>query len=230
MARYKWFDVKTSKSASFIRTRMEAERYSDGGSEGFLVEVATPDRVRATFVERISSHETIVDPLGRQEEVQLIEYRSHHFTIGAGRIGFEVRNGVRTQSRLISKLLEICDYDLTIIPLNVDPFLWASRFQAIANMRGRIDKLQVGSVRVAEGTVAQVAVKGPGNVQAAVDKLLGETQDFEVERVTLRLDSPKTAILFQRGASATITAEDEADLLEHVRAGLIDAGASINAG
>ncbi|EJN05349.1 hypothetical protein [Phyllobacterium sp. YR531] len=211
--------MSSSNSIREFGDRLQALRYVDGADEGFLVEQAGPIRIQATFVERIQRTEAVIDPFGREEKFELVEYRKSEFSISEGPTGFEIKDAGRGSSRLISKLLEAVNFDFTISPIAVDPLVWAAKFQEHADRRGLIDKVQIGSIRIGQGAVAQLLVKGTVDVAAAATKFVGEFA-YEIERVQLRLAAKQGSIVFLATGAVSITSYIEKDWLGPIRSSL----------
>ncbi|MCM2438473.1 hypothetical protein HGO34_01920 [Agrobacterium vitis] len=214
--RVRWYGLRTELRTNVIAAHLKKMPYRDGSPDGFVVEQLRPNFIDACLIQRLqTTHETI-DPFGHQEKFELVEYLRTHFRISPDTSSLELRDPGRTGSRLISRLMEALNHRFSIEETSIDPLAWATRFREIVGVYGSIERVQIGSVAIADSAVGQLLVKGSGDIADAAIKFIAPA-DYSLEKVQLRFRSTRGSISFQRNASVILSSSFDEQWMDALR-------------
>lgn len=219
MMRIRWYRMQTGLEANAIAAHLKDIPYRDGHPDGFVVELLRPTFIEACLIQRLqTTHETI-DPFGNEEKYELVEYLRTHFRINPEKSSLELRDPGRTGSRLVSRLLEALNGRFSIEESSIEPLEWATKFREMVGVYGSIERVQIGSVALAENVVGQLLVKGTGDVADAALKFVAPAQ-YSLEKVQLRFREARGSITFQRNSSVVLTTEFDDQWMDALRLSL----------
>ncbi len=219
MGRYRWFDFKTRLSLSELAGRLRDRPYADEKGEGFVLDQFRSDFVVASYIEKVTRIEDVTDPFGRSQRYERTEYDLQSFRVLDHGSTLEMVNPSRTSNTLITRLLEVTDFDVTISPISIDPLEWWSRFSSLSSVEGALDRVEVRNLRVAEGALATIKIEGAGDVVEALRRMV----DFG----TITFDKVRARFPLKRGwasmaanAAVEIKSSSEAEMLDGLRRSL----------
>ncbi|EKJ93035.1 hypothetical protein C241_27165 [Bradyrhizobium lupini HPC(L)] len=198
--RVRWYGLHTELTTSDIAEYLKNMPYRDGSSDGFFVERLRSNFLEASLIQRLQTTHETTDPFGHQEKYEIVEYLRTYFRISPETASLELRDPGRFGSRLLSRLVEALDHRFSIEEPSIDPLVWATRFREIVGVYGSIEKVQIGSVAIADGAVGQVLVKGSGDIADAAIKFVAPAK-YSLEKVQLKFRAARGSISFQRNAS-----------------------------
>jgi len=221
MTRYRWFDFKTRLSPSELAGRLKDRPYTDEKGDGFVLDQFRPDFVVASYIERVIRIEDVTDPFGRSHRYERTEYDRQSFRVLDHGSTIEMVNPSRSSNTLITRLLEITDFDVTISPISIDPMHWWSRFSSLSSVQGELDRVEVRNLRVGTGALAHIKIEGVGDVADALRRMVDlGTSTFDKVRVRFPLKSGW--VLMTSNAAVEIKSALEAELLDGLRRSLRD--------
>ncbi len=220
MTRCAWFIARWPFSMRELGGRLRAKQFAPEEAEGFFVERVRENEVSATYVRRIVDDSPRLDPFGQPMGGTEISYQRVNFVARSGAVGLELLNPPRGNQRFVSKLLEVCNFNLTIAPIRVDVDEWALAISKVLNVKAHADLAQYGSIDLGNGATARILVRGNGEVRDSAKPLL--TLPSTVEKVQLRLGGSwaGSSIGLSRNGAAIVRAKEKAPLVEAVRATL----------
>ena len=200
--------------AKHLKTRP----FSPEVSHGFVIDRVRDDLLEGRYVERIEYTETVIDPFGVELSFDRIEFRQSSFRATTSGAGLELLDPPRSIQSLLNRLSESTDFEVAITPLNVSVLEWSKEFQEIANLSLMVDSLQINELELEPGIRAKVIVKGDRDVRTACSSLTSR-RDFSVEKLQLRLSSPKSGvIILGNSCTASLGVDDPEDrLLQAIR-------------
>lgn len=219
--RIRWYGLQTSLDAVAIAGHLKQMPYEPGSPDGFVVHHSRPEFLEGFLVQRLlTTHET-VDPFGHEETYEIVDYLRSHFRINPGTSSLELRDPGRAGSRLVSRLLDALNSQFFIEEKNVDPLSWANRFRDIVGVYGSIERIQIGSIAIAEGIVGQVLAKGGGDIADAAIRFVAPA-GYLVEKVQLKFRSTRGSISFQRNSTVVLSASVDDLWMDALRSSLRD--------
>lgn len=220
--RIRWYGMQTTLDAGAIATHLKRMPYEIGSPDGFVVQQLRPDFLEAFLIQRLHTMHETVDPFGHEEKYEIVEYLRTHFRISPGVSFLELRDPGRVGSRLVSRLLEALNQQFSIEESTVDPLVWATKFRERVGIFGSIERVQIGSVAIADGVVGQVLAKGSGDIAQAVIEFVAPA-GYEIEKVQLKFRTARGSISFQRNATAVISSNLDDHWMEALRMSLREA-------
>ncbi|WP_180897299.1 hypothetical protein [Martelella soudanensis] len=217
--RIRWYGLHTELDAGAIATLLRKRPYESGAPDGFVVEQLRSNYVEACLIQRQQITHEAVDPFGNQESYEIVEYLRTKFRITPETNSLEMHDPKRGNSRLIGRLAEALDQRFSIEEAYIDPLAWANGFRNLVGLFGVIERIQIGSIAVADGVVGQVLVKGSGEVADAAIKFVAPAS-YSLEKVQLRFSSARGAISFQRNSSVVLSSGYDDQWLDALRESL----------
>jgi hypothetical protein len=214
--RVRWYGLQTDLETSAIAAHLKNMPYRDGSPDGFVVEQLRPNFLEACLIQRLQTTYETTDPFGHRENYEIVEYLRTHFRISPEIASLELRDPGRTGSRLVNRLVEALDHRFTIEESVIDPLAWANRFREIVGVYGSIERVQIGSVAIAESAVGQVLVKGSGDIADAAIKFVAPAK-YSLEKVQLKFRAARGSISFQKNASVLISSNIDEQWMNALR-------------
>ncbi len=222
MTRRRWYDVEWSISASSLAQKLMAHSFRAGSDDGFVLDQLRDDFISGSYFERIQQVEKVTDPFGQEYSYARTEFRRSEFRISEGASGLELIDPNRSAQRLISRLLEASNFDLTLKNIDVDPYKWGRAFQTRSPEASRLEFMQIGGIGLPNGSEATVIVKGSKDVALAAFGLIGDVKSFSVEKVRLRYDRSPGIIALSNKAGVHLNVPSEKEVLPDLRRSLLD--------
>ncbi|AXA39824.1 hypothetical protein [Rhizobium leguminosarum] len=200
MNRHRWYKTEWGLPLSEIKNGLASRRFLPGGLDGFMLEQTREDRIFGSYIERLTTIETVVDPFGQQASFERTEYRKSEFVISrAGRFGLELINPNRSASRLISKFLEASNYQFVLTSMYIDPIKWANKCADLLNRRFKIESLTAGEIAIGGGISGELSLKGQGDILLAAQSAL-DGKTYQVEKIQLQFEGiPGGVVLTSSG-------------------------------
>jgi len=221
MTKLRWFDMKTNMPMPVLAERLARRKYDRNIGDGFQVLSIRPNVVSGEYIQRLHYSEEVIDPSGERETLQRVEYRRSTFHVSDNPSWLEFQDTGRQQNRLVSQLLEATDFDLTIVPIIVDPLYWAETFQKAVSEQCQIDSIHAKGVLIADKLIARIQVEGPGDVKGAIREFGGRV-DIAPEKVRLRLVGSRGSMSFSATAGLEATGPNSLSLVPIARSTLAD--------
>ncbi|WP_063899299.1 hypothetical protein [Burkholderia ubonensis] len=209
MSRYRWLQADWPMPVRTLAKQIRQRSFSDDESSGFILDRVRDDFLEARYVERYEYEETVSDPFGKALTFNRLEFHQTSFRAAPEWPGLELVDAPRSTQSLVSQLLEIADFALSIAPLMVDVMTWANVFQEHFGSRVVIDSIQLGALHIDKSVRAKVMLKGEEDVRSACKELIAgrkhvlEKLQFRVARGDLR-----TAVLIANNAAVRIDGND----------------------
>lgn len=213
MKKFRWFKVEWPSSIRVLAKRIKMRPFNNDSGHGFIIDRVRDDFLEARYVEKVEYTDIVVDPFGKEFKFERIEFRHTKFRASTFPPGLELIAPPRNIQALMNRLSEAVDFEAAITPVVIDVLKWAKLFQESGGVVADVDSLQIGSLEIEPGIVANVLIKGDRDVRIACDALT-HNRKFEIEKVQLRLASPyRKTVVLSRSGSATLSAEDSAEKL-----------------
>lgn len=220
MIRYRWVEAKWPFSMRTLAKKMKEHSFVQESASGFIVDRARDSIIEARYVERHNLVDRVTSPFGVEVEYERVEYRECEFVASQEGPGLELVEAPRSTQSMLSHLVEICDFELSVSPLIVDVKLWAAYVRDGCDLPTWVDSIQIGSLDLAKGVSAKALIKGSTDVGASL-KRLAEGKSYKVEKIRIRTreDQPSTIVLSSSG-SASINVYDNPHIAHVVRSSI----------
>jgi hypothetical protein len=222
MTRYRWLQAEWPMATRTLARRMRQQEFTEGRASGFILDRVRDDSLEARFVERYEYTETVSDPYGKELTFDRLEFRQTAFRANQGWPGLELLDAPRATQSLVSSLLETCNFELSISPIDVNVLAWADEFQRMLGADAVIDSLQVAALMVADGVKAKVLLKGERDVRVACKELV-QGRKHLLEKLQLRLvvGGGRITVVLTNAAGARVDGSDvPVELADCLRASL----------
>ena len=186
MKRVRWLSAKWPVSMRTLGARMKTQIFTPESFDGFVIERIRDSSIEAHFIEKMTFQETTTDPFGKVEIIDRIAYRDVDFTLFSDFPNIELRNSQRSTKEFVSKLLELCNFSLTVNPVSVNLLEWVQAIQRQTQQKLLVDSLQISGLELEEGVSAKVLLKGDKDVREAMQHL-SVRKKFTLEKMQVKI-------------------------------------------
>ena len=186
MKRVRWLSAKWPVSMRTLGARMKTQIFTPESFDGFVIERIRDSSIEAHFIEKMTFQETTTDPFGKVEIIDRIAYRDIEFTLFSDFPNIELRNSQRSTKEFVSKLLELCNFSLTLNPVSVNLLEWVQAIQRQTQQKLLVDSLQISGLELEEGVSAKVLLKGDKDVREAMQHL-SIRKKFTLEKMQVKI-------------------------------------------
>jgi hypothetical protein len=226
MSRHIWYLADWPITISKLATELKSKPYGDDTPNGFVLDKLRPDSLHGRYIERIELTEEIIDPFGKSQTFQRIEFRQCKFIASTTGPGLELIDPPRSTQGLISAFISASGYQLVLKPVSLDVMKWVICYRNIRNERQSdsvIDYMQVGGVTLSGGVTSKVVFNGKKDVLGAASEMM-DGKSYVVEKTRLRFgEKNKKHIVLTKSGSATITSDNPLLFADQLRAALSEA-------
>lgn len=193
--------------------------FKEGSFDGFVLEQTRENLISGSYYERLSRVERIVDPFGRESVFERLEYRRSEFLITDAYYGLEIVNPNKSIHRLISRLVEVSDYRLSLHPANVDPLVWAIASSELVDEPYKIETILLADVALEGKATAKISVKGGDDALAASRSVLNGRAS-RTEKVEIRFAGKSGRALFDANGSLVTSFDPSGPIVLGARSAL----------
>jgi hypothetical protein len=186
MKRVRWLSAKWPVSMRTLGARMKTQIFTPESFDGFVIERIRDSSIEAHFIEKMTFQETTTDPFGKVEIIDRIAYQDVEFTLFSDFPNIELRNSQRSTKEFVSKLLELCNFSLTVNPVSVNLLEWVQAIQRQTQQKLLVDSLQISGLELEEGVSAKVLLKGNKDVREAMQHL-SVRKKFTLEKMQVKI-------------------------------------------
>lgn len=220
MIRAKWLTAESKISLRALAARMRVHAFTDESHDGFLLDRTREDRIEGRYIEKLTLQETVPDPFGQELTFERITYRQVQFIMYRDFPQLELRDAPRGTLAFMSKLLELCDFNLTSESFTVDVMRWADEIGRNVGAAVVLDMMQLSEIQITPTVTGTMVLKSDREVRDSLKSVIG-SRPYTVEKVHLNWRGGTRAITvhLSNTGSAKVEAVD-ADLLPTLRATL----------
>jgi len=186
MNRVRWLSANWPVSMRVLGSRMKDYQFTPDSFDGFVIERIRDNTIEARFIEKIIYSEITIDPFGREETFERVTYRSVNFSLFSEFPHIELRNCQRSTKEFVSKLLELCNFSLSVSSISVNLFDWVEELQQYIEQSLYIDSLQLSGLVLEDGVSAKVLLKGNKDVREAVNRL-ATNKNFNLDKLQVKV-------------------------------------------
>ncbi|WFO49765.1 hypothetical protein [Aeromonas veronii] len=179
--------MKTSLEIEELNTFFKKNVFSTGSSYGFLDVNLTKLQLSATYVEKESTIQEFVDPLGEVYEQTLITYHKFGFTVEPltnGVLLLAVTNPPRTIKNFIDKISSGFNYLVTFssVNLSINKLITTmDRNKSISLIR--VKRIKVSGVKLNDNSIACIEVASQNNAMDDLDDYVANT-NYTIDKVS----------------------------------------------
>lgn len=217
----RWAVAHWPVSIRTLGSRLKNLPFTADSLDGFAVERVRDEYLDAIYIEKIATQEVVSDPFGKEETFERITYKRSSFSLYGDFPHLEIKSASRTNRDLTNKLLEVCNFKLSLVVPNVNPVRWIECLLPSLESPPLIDALQISSLDVEPGVTAKVLLKGAKDVREALDHL-AQKKTYTLDKIQAKvmLDSRQTAIQLSSNGSAKFGDDHVTTLRPALRAAL----------
>jgi hypothetical protein len=186
MKRVRWLSAEWPISIRTLATKMKGHLFAENSFDGFVIDRVRDNFIEAHYIEKMSFQESVTDPFGKEEIFDRVSYRSVEFTLFSDFPNIELRDASRSTRELTNKLLEICNFSLTVIPLTVDLLEWIEAIQRVLNQDILVDSLQVSGFEIEKDIAAKILIKSHVDVRSALKNITLDKK-YLLEKVQIKI-------------------------------------------
>lgn len=220
MIRAKWLTAEAKISLRALAARMRTHAFTDKSQDGFLLDRTREDRVEGRYVEKLTYQEMVSDPFGQELIFDRMTYRQVQFIMYREFPQLELRDAPRGTFAFISKLLQLCDFNLTSAPFTVDVMRWAEAIGRSVHAAVIVDTMQLSEINVAPKVTGSMVLKSDRDVRDSVKSVIG-SRPYTVEKVRLNWNEPSRMVTIQLSNTGAAKVDSaDTDLLATLRATL----------
>ena len=219
MNRVRWFCAKLPQSIRAFASKIGSSPLELDGDMGFRIERVRNDSLEATYYERFSWTENIVDPFGRESSFERSGYKSVHFVLSKKYPEIELIDAPRGLTSFFSRIAEMTDLEMTVEPVSVDVLSWAAAVRSSCTMAFRVAGITVSNLNVDEGVTGRLTVASrEKDVQAPMARLLARRM-YSVQKVQMvfRADSLSSSLFLVSDGSVRSENDLDPDVLSVIR-------------
>lgn len=200
---------------------MKTQLFAPNSFDGFVIDRIRDNAIDARFIEKLTYQETTTDPFGNQEVFDRVVYRDVDFTLFSEFPNIELRNSQRSTKEFVSKLLELCNFSLTVTPVSVNLLDWVQAFQQRIDQKLLVDSLQVSGLELEDGVRAKILLKGEKDVREALQHISVKKKFvLEMVQVKVMMGSQIVPIHLTSSGSMKVSANHLNELLPLLRSSL----------
>jgi hypothetical protein len=221
MKRVRWLNAKWPVSMRTLGAKMKAHTFTSESFDGFVIERIRDSSIEAHFIEKLTYQETMTDPFGKEEVIDRIFYRDIEFKLFSDFPNIEIVNSQRSTKEFVSKLLELCNFSLTVTPVSVNLVEWVQAIQGQVQQKLLVDSLQISGLELEEGVNAKILLKGDKDVREAMQHLSAKKK-FTLEKVQVKIPmgSQSVSVHIANSGAVKIPVDHFNDLLPILRSTL----------
>lgn len=220
MIRRRWISAKWPISMKEIARRMRQEDAIADNEKGFIVERVRDNFVEARYFERLQTVERLIDPFGRESEIDRVQYLQINFTAFDGPLGLEIVGTSKDVRKLTNSLERLCGYKLILSGVSVDPIAWAIETSRCSGVDFYTESIQISNMYVGPGISAKLVVTGTVDVGETTERFV-QDRNHVIEKVKIQSKSrPKISVILTNGAAATISGAEISRVSSAVRESL----------
>lgn len=203
-----------------LAARLKRRAYTADHGDGFVVDQVRRTHLLARFVERVHRIDEVLDPFGNPEKFERFEYRSQEFRVSRDGPQLEFIDLARNARTLVTRLLEIADFDLVVEPISVDPWRWAADIQSALGHSGIIDRVQAKNVQIGPDALASVQINAKTDALEAL-RAFTRIADVPLDKVRVRLPGRFGTFTVSSSAGIELSGMEVLQTLEAARKSLI---------
>ena len=185
MNRVRWLRAEWSTSMRTLAAKMKSQMFTRDSFDGFVIERVRDTFIEARYIEKMNYQETITDPFGIEQVFDRIAYRTVEFSLFSEYPQIELRDAHRSTKEFVSKLLEICNFSVAIVPVSVDLLDWVERFRELTEQKVLVNAVQMSGLELDPGISAKILIKGDKDVREALQAVAAKRK-FTLEKVQMQ--------------------------------------------
>lgn len=186
MKRVRWLKAQWPVTIGTLAEKMKTQLFTPDSFDGFVIERVRDDSIEAHYIEKLNYKETVTDPFGKEESFDRITYRRIDFTLFSEFPNIELRDAHRSTREFVSKLLEICNFAVSIEPVTVDLLQWVETLQKQLGKKVTVDSLQVAGLELEPEISAKILLRGGKDVRDSL-KHLSVKRKFTLEKIQVKI-------------------------------------------
>lgn len=221
MKRVRWLNVVWSKPIQQLVNDFKSHAFTQNKTSGFILDKLLEKHIIGRYIERKEINEKTVDPFGQEVIYQKVLFEQTEFAIFDEYPSIEIYNAPRSFKSFISRLLEFCDFNLTVSHFQVDLFRWFEELEKLINSPIQVEAVQITDYEFDKEVQAKISLNSEHDVRHVLNKLEKEKPlCVSNARVCLVLFKQPVKILFYANSTVHFPEMHEDYLLPLLRESL----------
>lgn len=217
MKRVKWFAAKWPVSFRDLGRRLADSKFAADSTKGFILTRTRNDIIEGKYFERFLTTDIVVDPFGDEKSYERIEYQSTQFLFSPDFPQIELSNSPRSINSFTSQLLQIMDFKLEWITLNLNVLKWAEQIEKLIGSKITISQIQITGLKADEFTTLTASLTSTRDIRGALADFT-KKRSHQLERLVASVPAEGRILRIELRSDGTIRLpEDGASILPIVR-------------
>jgi hypothetical protein len=206
--RVKWIAAKWPVSFRDLGRRLAESKFSADSTRGFILTRTRNDIIEGKYFERFLTTDVVTDPFGEQKSYERIEFKSTHFLFSPNFPQVELSNSPRSINSFTSHLLQIMDFKLEWITLNVNVLTWAEQLEKLIGGNVTISQIQVTGLKVDEFTTLAASLTSTRDIRGALTDFT-KKRSHQLDRLVASVPIEGRTLRVELRSDATIRLPEE---------------------
>ncbi|RWA81746.1 hypothetical protein [Mesorhizobium sp.] len=221
MTRRRWLRAQWPFAMRVLADRLRSQQFTSETQNGFILDRFRADSIECRFIERQEISQIVESPLGQRTVYERTEFREIAFVATPGNSpGLEIANPPRSVSLFLSRLSEVCDFQVSISEVKVDVVGWCARLAELLGRPVDIVSCQLRDIKLADNATATAVIRGSSDVRAAAN-LMMNGNPYINDKVKIQIQGrPLQSAILTRQAAVTIDRNASDTLLDSLRTSL----------
>lgn len=191
MSKHKWIWLQCDHSVGKVASILLKNSFDSLAGNGFRLSQKSKDEVNSTFIERIITHEKIIDPFGAQSDLETVRYQSTRFRLHARTRAEDEYNyllEVENPPRSVRSLVAALSYSLGGVTIGevALPVLTIYAELKKRSPRSKIVRLEARDISISDTTSIRLEVNSSTDAFEDFRKLFqgaeGKIEKVRIER------------------------------------------------
>jgi hypothetical protein len=186
---------------------MKSHQFREDSVSGFIIDRVRDGFVNGRYIEKISYQETLTTPFGEEQVFDRVVYRQLEFNLFSTFPNIEFWDAPRSTQGYVSKLMELNNFAVALMPLSIDLLKWVTAFQAVIQAEITVDSLQISGLELEPDITARISIGSNKDVREALRRLTKGKQ-FHLDRVQLKLQHEGRSVAIQMANTGSAKLEE----------------------
>lgn len=173
MIKIKWLFYELPLSLVELSNLMKENQYSEGSSSGFLLSLATQNKLAGKYIEKIVQKSIVQDPFGEVTEMETTSYYICRFNLDSKSKHLYISEPPRSLRKFTNKLHKLTGLGLVLSEININPSEWVNEIEE-KSQKFKITQISCCGIRASKDSVAKLAITGSNDVRYDFSKLIAD--------------------------------------------------------
>lgn len=203
MKRVRWLKVAWPKALKDLVVDFRKNAFTHEKASGFLMDIIRDNYIVGRYVEQKEINEKTIDPFGKEISYKRLLFEQTEFAVFDKYQTIEVYDAPRSLQMFISKLLEICEFQLTVACFQVNLLKWIDEFQNLIESPITVESMQITDYEFEKGVIGKILLNGERDVRTVLTRFEnGKPLNLANARVSIKICQKPVTIAFYANSTA----------------------------